>query len=38
MHDQQENIFYYLTTMNENYNHPEIPKNCEKVFLKACIY
>ena len=26
MHDKQENIFYYITTMNENYTHPEIPK------------
>jgi len=35
MHDEQENIFYYLTTMNENYKHPEIPKNCEKGILKG---
>ena len=35
MHDNQENIFYYLTTMNENYTHPEIPKGCEKGILKG---
>jgi pyruvate dehydrogenase E1 component len=35
MHDNQENIFYYLTTMNENYKHPEIPKGCEKGILKG---
>jgi pyruvate dehydrogenase E1 component len=35
MHDQQENIFYYLTTMNENYQHPEMPKGCEKGILKG---
>ena len=35
MHDQQENVFYYLTTMNENYKHPEMPKNCEKGILKG---
>jgi len=35
MHDQQENIFYYLTTMNENYKHPPMPKNCEKGILKG---
>ena len=35
MHDKQENIFYYLTTMNENYKHPQIPKNCEKGILKG---
>ena len=27
MHEKQENIFYYITTMNENYSHPEMPKN-----------
>ena len=35
MHDNQENIFYYLTTMNENYVHPELPKNCEEGILKG---
>ena len=35
MHDKQENIFYYLTTMNENYQHPKMPKNCEKGILKG---
>jgi len=35
MHDNQENIFYYLTTMNENYKHPEMPKNSEKGILKG---
>jgi pyruvate dehydrogenase E1 component len=27
MHDKQENIFYYITTMNENYTHPKMPKD-----------
>jgi pyruvate dehydrogenase E1 component len=35
MHDKQENIFYYLTTMNENYQHPKMPKDCEKGILKG---
>ena len=35
MHDKQENIFYYLTTMNENYKHPEMPRNCENGVLKG---
>jgi pyruvate dehydrogenase E1 component len=35
MHDKQENIFYYLTVMNENYQHPEMPKDCEKGILKG---
>ena len=26
MYEKQENIFYYITTMNENYAHPEMPK------------
>ena len=35
MISDQENIFYYITCMNENYNHPPIPKNCEKGILKG---
>ncbi len=27
MHEKQENIFYYITTMNENYPHPAMPKD-----------
>ena len=27
MHEKKENIFYYITTMNENYTHPEMPKD-----------
>ena len=25
MHENKENIFYYVTALNENYKHPEIP-------------
>jgi pyruvate dehydrogenase E1 component len=35
MHEKQENIFYYLTTMNENYRHPAMPKDCQKGVLKG---
>ena len=35
MHNEQENIFYYLTTMNENYKHPTIPRGCEEGILKG---
>ena len=37
MHEKKENIFYYITTMNENYSHPAIPKNkdCEEGILKG---
>ena len=38
MHDNQENIFYYITVMNENYKHPKIPLRLQKKeYLKACI-
>ncbi len=35
MHEKKENIFYYITTMNENYSHPEIPKGSEQGILKG---
>ena len=37
MYEKRENIFYYITTMNENYPHPEIPKekNTEEGILKG---
>ena len=37
MHEKKENIFYYITTMNENYPHPSMPKekNCEEGILKG---
>ena len=36
MYENQENIFYYITTMNENYPHPEMPKgkNIEEGYFK----
>ena len=37
MHEKKENIFYYITTMNENYTHPKMPneKDCEEGILKG---
>ncbi len=37
MYEKKENIFYYITTMNENYPHPAIPKdkNIEEAILKG---
>lgn len=35
MHDNQENIFYYITVMNENYKHPKMPYDCQKGILKG---
>ena len=27
---KKENIFYYITAMNENYSHPDKPKGCDE--------
>ena len=35
MHEKNENIFYYITTMNENYSHPAMPDDCEDGILKG---
>ena len=35
MYVDQENVFYYITAMNENYTHPEMPKGCEEGILKG---
>ena len=35
MYQKQENIFYYLTIMNENYEMPEMPKDCTEGILKG---
>ena len=35
MIERQENVFYYLTLMNENYVHPDMPKGCEDGIIKG---
>ncbi|MEK7989498.1 MAG: pyruvate dehydrogenase (acetyl-transferring), homodimeric type [Thiotrichaceae bacterium] len=35
MYEQQENVFYYLTVMNENYIHPAMPEGVEQGILKG---
>ena len=35
MYVEQENIFYYLTVMNENYQQPALPKGVEQGILKG---
>ena len=35
MFADQENVFYYVTTMNENYIHPAMPKGAEAGILKG---
>ncbi len=35
MYEAQENVFYYVTCMNENYAHPAMPKGVEEGILKG---
>ena len=35
MYAEQEDVFYYITVMNENYEHPALPENVEKDILKG---
>ncbi|MBA2710563.1 MAG: pyruvate dehydrogenase (acetyl-transferring), homodimeric type [Tatlockia sp.] len=35
MYENQENIFYYITLMNENYSHPEMPEGVEAGIIKG---
>ncbi len=35
MYQDQESIFYYITVMNENYQHPKMPEGAEKGILKG---
>jgi pyruvate dehydrogenase E1 component len=35
MYGDKENCFYYVTTMNENYQHPEMPKGVEEGIIKG---
>jgi pyruvate dehydrogenase E1 component len=35
MYHNQEDVFYYLTVMNENYTHPAMPKGAEEGIIKG---
>jgi pyruvate dehydrogenase E1 component len=35
MHQEQEDVYYYLTVMNENYAHPAMPKGVEAGIIKG---
>ncbi|MGZ3503663.1 MAG: pyruvate dehydrogenase (acetyl-transferring), homodimeric type [Vulcanimicrobiaceae bacterium] len=35
MLQDQEDIYYYITVLNENYPHPEMPKGAERGILKG---
>jgi len=34
-HAEQEDVYYYLTVMNENYTHPAMPEGAEAGILKG---
>ena len=35
MYAEQEDIYYYITVLNENYAHPDMPEGCEQGILKG---
>lgn len=35
MYQDQEDVYYYITVMNENYEHPEMPAGVEKDIVKG---
>ena len=35
--EKQEDVFYYITTLNETYEQPAMPKAQKKVFVKVFI-
>lgn len=35
MYGDKENCFYYITTMNENYTHPDMPDGAEEGIIKG---
>ncbi|OUS25567.1 pyruvate dehydrogenase (acetyl-transferring), homodimeric type [Thalassotalea sp. 42_200_T64] len=35
MYEENENVFFYMTLMNENYQHPEMPKGSEDDIIKG---
>ncbi len=35
MVEEQKDIFYYITLMNENYVHPAMPQNCEDGIIQG---
>jgi pyruvate dehydrogenase E1 component len=35
MYQEQEDVYYYITVMNENYSHPPMPEGVEQGILKG---
>ena len=37
MYQEQEDVYYYITLMNENYQHPAMPEGAGKASSEGCI-
>jgi pyruvate dehydrogenase E1 component len=35
MMQEQEDVYYYITVMNENYSHPDLPSGCAEGIIKG---
>ncbi|MBC8211867.1 MAG: pyruvate dehydrogenase (acetyl-transferring), homodimeric type [Gammaproteobacteria bacterium] len=35
MYQKQDNVYFYITAMNENYHHPAMPKDAEEGIVKG---
>ncbi len=35
MYADGDDVYFYITVMNENYGHPEMPKNCEQGIING---
>jgi pyruvate dehydrogenase E1 component len=35
MYQEQEDVFYYITVMNENYVHPALPEGAEEGIIRG---
>ena len=35
MYAENEDVYYYITTLNENYPHPGMPEGAEEGILQA---
>ena len=35
MIQEQEDVYYYITVMNENYSHPDMPEGCAQGIIKG---
>jgi pyruvate dehydrogenase E1 component len=38
MLSEQEDVYYYITLMNENYAHPDMPEGARRASSRACIF